>query len=136
MSDSLLDRYANRTANSEALPSEQLETADDLGAFGWLRGTRERAVMLELRHRGGEITAFNYAWLERAEFDPSAGITLRFGAKSIRLEGRNLNSEIRQNVRLFQGLLRQRVIWIQEADEPAIMEAGDQAVVIERIQIE
>ena len=48
-------------------------------AFGFLRGVRDRAIMLELRHRDGRISAVGYAWLSGAEFDPSAGITLSFG---------------------------------------------------------
>jgi hypothetical protein len=47
--------------------------AADLGAFGFLRGVRDRAVMLELRWKDGSVVAFAYAWLERAGFDPSEG---------------------------------------------------------------
>lgn len=109
------------------------ETPADLGAFGWLRGVRDRALMLELRRKDGSIVAFPYAWLERAEFDPSDGITLRFGPQKVKITGRNLNADARPNVRLFAGIVRHRVPWIQEADEPATMLAGKGAVVIEDI---
>jgi hypothetical protein len=46
--------------------------------FGWLRGIRDTAIMFDIRHRDGHITAFNYNVLDRAEFDPSEGITLKF----------------------------------------------------------
>lgn len=89
--------------------------------------------MLELRHRNGQITAFGYAWLERAEFNPSEGITLQFAGRSVRIAGRNLNSEVRPNLRLFAGIMRQRVPWIQEADGPTAMSATKGTVVIEEI---
>lgn len=111
------------------------ESQADLGAFGWLRGTHERAAMLELRRKDGSIMAFAYAWLERAEFDPSGGILLRFGMEKVRIIGRNLNAESRPNVRLFAGIVRHRVPWIQEADEPAAMEAGKRGTVIEQIAV-
>jgi hypothetical protein len=38
-------------------------------------------------------------------------------------------------VRLFNGILRHRVPWIQEADQPAIMRAAKDAIVIERIEV-
>ncbi len=57
------------------------------------------------------------AWLDLASFDPSEGITLGFGGRKVTIRGRNLQAEVRPNVRLFQALVRQRVPWLQEADE-------------------
>ena len=130
----LLDRHLPARS---MLPSrgESEELPADYGAFGWLRGTHERAAMLELRKKDGNIFAFAYAWLERAEFDPSAGILLKFGMEKVRITGRSLNGEIRPNVRLFSGIVRHRVPWIQEADQPAAMEAGRGATVIEAIEL-
>jgi hypothetical protein len=130
----LLDRHL---PSRSALPSrgESEEPPADYGAFGWLRGTHERAAMLELRKKDGGIVAFAYAWLERAEFDPSGGILLKFGMEKVRITGRNLNAESRPNVRLFSGIVRHRVPWIQEADRPATMEAGRGAVVVDGITV-
>jgi hypothetical protein len=137
MNESLLDKYVKPKHEPEsARQTEGTEITDDLGAFGWLRGVRERAVMLELRLRDGSVVALGYAWLHRAEFDPSAGITLHFGEKKVTIVGRSLNAERRPNVRLFAGIVRHRVPWIQEADEPELMEAAKRATVIESIQIE
>lgn len=135
MQDSVLVKYASakQPPASKPDPIADGELPDDLGAFGWLRGTREWAVMLELRKKDGGITAFAYAWLERAEFDPSEGILLRFGMEKVKITGRNLNGEARPNIRLFAGIVRHRVPWIQEADEPAAMAAGNRAVVVEAI---
>jgi hypothetical protein len=130
----LLDRHLpSRTL----LPSRdgEEETPDDLGAFGWLRGVRDRAIMLELRRKDGSAVALAYAWLERADFDPSQGITLKFGMEKVKITGRNLNAEARLNVRLFAGIVRHRVPWIQEADRPMTMAAGRDAVVIETISM-
>ena len=91
--------------------------------------------MLEVRHRDGHISAFNYATLDRAEFDPSEGITLHFGGKTVKIIGRNLNAEARPNVRLFNGLLRRRIPWIQVADEPTALKAPKDATVIEDVEV-
>jgi hypothetical protein len=36
---------------------------------------------------------------------------------------------------LFAGVLRHRVSWIQEADEPTAMEAPKEATVIEEVEV-
>lgn len=135
MQDSVLMRYAAAKQPPSGKPAliVDAEPPDDLGAFGWLRGTHERAAMLELRRKDGSIVAFAYAWLERAEFDPSEGILLRFGMEKVKITGRNLNCEARPNIRLFSGIVRHRVPWIQEADQPVAMEAGRGTVVVEDI---
>jgi hypothetical protein len=132
--EGVLDRYTSRVAGDNADQPEN-DTADDLGVFGWLRGVRDRAIMLELRHKDGKVQAFGYAWMERAEFDPSEGITLHFGGKTVRITGCNLNTPVRPNVRLFNGILRHRVPWVQEADGTAQFEAAKDAIVIETIDV-
>ena len=69
----------------------------------------------------------------RCGFDPSKGITLRFTGQAVQLVGRNLNREMRPHLKLFEGLVRHRIPWIQEADEPAAMTAAKHATVIERV---
>ena len=90
--------------------------------------------MLELRKKNGNIQAVGYAWLEQMDFDPSEGISLHVAGRTIRIKGRNLNAEIRPNVRLFQAMTRHRVPWIQEADEPTVMESGGKGMLIESIE--
>lgn len=130
MTDSLFQRLTHRGDHAEASDTEQL---DDLGVFGWLRGVRDRAVMLELRKKDGNILAVGYAWLDRLEFNPSQGIVLSLGGHKITIRGRDLNAEIRPNVRLFQGLCRHRVPWIQEADSAQFMESRGHGPLIEEI---
>lgn len=68
-------------------------------------------------------------WIERVEFNPTDGITLHVHGDKIHIKGRDLNSE----VRLFQGITRHRVAWIQESYRPRILKGGEQATVIEEI---
>jgi hypothetical protein len=136
MSYRILDRYATaRTSNGEASEQLEAEPADDLGVFGYLRGVRDRAIMLELRLKDGGSRALGYAWLDHAQFDPSEGITLSFAGRTVRITGRNLNCELRPNVRLFAGILRHRVPWIQEADGASAIEADDSTMVIDDLSI-
>jgi uncharacterized protein YlzI (FlbEa/FlbD family) len=136
MSDKILDRYLTRNTQPESdlqLVSDA-DGTEDLGAFGWMRGARDRAVMLELRKKNGNILAVGYGWIERIELDPSEGITLIAGGQRIKIKGRNLNGEVRPQMRLFQGITRHRVPWLQEADQPGSLQADKTATVIESLE--
>jgi hypothetical protein len=133
MPDDELERYAAKRPNGDASVGNGGDAVDDLGAFGWLRGVQERALMLEIRHKDGRITAKGYSWLQSAEFDPSGEITLNFSGEKITIAGRNLNAEARPNIRLFAGILRHRVPWIKEADGAAVIQAAKNEVVIEQV---
>jgi hypothetical protein len=91
--------------------------------------------MRELRPRDGNVTALGHAWLSKSVFDASDGITLHFGAETVKIVGRNLDSEVRPNVRLFAAIVRHRVSWIQEADGPTVLEAPRTATVIEGVEV-
>jgi hypothetical protein len=137
MSDRVLSKCLGRKDedDSEGIAADSgPDGTEDLGAFGWMRGQRDRAMMLELRKKTGEILAIGYGWIERMEFDPSKGITLYCGRQTIHIKGRNLNAEARPRVRLYQGLTRHRVPWMQEADRAADFRADEKAVVIETIE--
>jgi hypothetical protein len=138
MSDSVLDRFTRHlpkpTELTQRVSDSDSDELDDYGTFGWLRGVRERVPMLELRKANGDIRALGYAWLHQAEFDPSVGILLSFSTLQVRLRGRLLNAEVRPGVRLFQGILRHKVPYIQEADEATLMRSGSTDPVIERIE--
>ncbi len=117
MSGRILEGFIHRSGNGvpDATNGDQGEV-DDLGSFGWLRGIRDRALTLELRQRNGNIVAIPYHTIERFEFDPSEGIALTVTGQKVRLKGQNLNAEVRPAVRLFEGLTRYRVSWVQETD--------------------
>lgn len=135
MTDSILQKYTGRKPAEAELLNGVLDSdgLDDLGAFGLLRGIWDRAIMLEFRRKDGNSLALAYAWLESAAFDPSEGITLQLGNRKIRLIGRNLNQAGPHGLGLFTAITRHRVQWIQEADEPTILQATDSATLIERI---
>lgn len=132
----ILQRHFLRTSEPNAGGGDETEAegTDNLGSFGWLRGMRERAVMLELRKKDGNVLAVGYGWLEKAEFNPSEGITLTIAGQKIRIKGRNLNAEARSAVRLFEGITRHRVPWVQEAGEPESMESDGKTTLIEELE--
>lgn len=144
MADRLLDKYLGthgKDSPGAGSPGDDLagtsfdgESMDDLGCFGWLRGVRDRALMLEFRKKDGSIMAVSYGYLERAEFDPADGITLHVMGRTVRITGRNLNAEVRPNLRLFHGITRHRVPWVQEAGQLGTMAAEDKGVVVEKVE--
>lgn len=113
---------------------------DGCAVFGYLRGNKERAVMLELRLKNGNRCAFPYSWLGMASFDPSNGITLRFVGDVtyiVTVTGSRLNSPVNGSVTLFQhGLLRHRVLWLREMEKAEIAMATEESTTIDAIVIE
>lgn len=138
MNDNVLERYfTDRKVDHPHLAgvtAHEESDSHDLGCFGVLRGTSERSIMLEMRKRDGSVTAIGYAWLERIEFDPSEGIRLFAAGLEITVAGRNLNKEVRPNLRLFEALTRHRVPWLCEMGDSAILQAAETATLIESIQ--
>ena len=121
MSDTLLEKYTGRRLDEPPLQarldrSEDSDAFDNFGAFGWLRGVRERSVMIELRKKTGDILAVGYGWIDRIQFDPSDGISLQVSGQRILIRGQNLNAELRPHVRLFEGMTRHRVPWLAEQE--------------------
>lgn len=131
MSDSIIHRFVPKHDSSAANRNEDEIEQEDFECFGRLRGVRERALMLELRLKTGNIVSFGYPWLERIDYDPSFGIQLSFGRKQVRIVGVHLNSEVRGGVSLFTGLVRHRVPWIAEMNSAASLLASNTALVSE-----
>jgi hypothetical protein len=132
VTDRLLDKYTKRGDASSSATSD-LDDAENLGCFGWLRGVRDRAIMLELRKKDGSAMAFAYAWLERVECQPDLGLILHFPGRSVVLKGSGLNTETRPTVRLFDGIVRQRVAWIRESGGSEFLNTLGQPCLIESI---
>jgi hypothetical protein len=130
-----LQKYATRFGDgAEQGKESDAEGTEDLGAFGFLRGTSDRAEMLELRKKTGNIRAIGYGWIQKVDFDPSAGLTLYAGDETIRIKGRNLNAVARQQTSLLGGIIRHRVPWISESDQSAMLQADKSTVVVEAIE--
>jgi hypothetical protein len=136
MSDNVLQQFTGRLAKNPTNHTEDSDAADDCGSFGYLRGVRDRALFLELRRKDGNIIALGYAWLERVEYDASIGLILHFTGLKVKVAGRNLNAEVRPNLRLVDALCRHRVPWIKESEERDVILASKQSIVIEALHIE
>jgi hypothetical protein len=72
-------------------------------------------------------------WIERAKFYATDGITLHVHGDKIHIKGRNLNTHARPEIRLFQGIARHRVAWVQEVNRPGSMNGGELATIVEEI---
>lgn len=136
MNDSLVGRLMSRELGGNASVQEGEDESEiaDLGTFGFLRGSRERATMLELRKKDGNILAIAYGYIDKAEFNPSEGIILHHAGHKILIKGRNLNVEAMPKVKLFEAITRHRVPWIREASEPDRMSASMGTLVVESIE--
>jgi hypothetical protein len=133
--NSTIQKYASRFGEgSEAAPNPDAEEIDDLGAFGFLRGRTDRAEMLELRKKIGNIRAIPYGWIQKVDFDPSAGLTIYVGEEKIIIKGRNLNAVARQQTTLLGGIVRHRIPWIAESDQSSTLQADKDAIVVEMIR--
>lgn len=118
MSESTLENYLAAGSQTSRIRSRHanIEATEecDLMLMGWLRGLKDRASWLELRLNSGNRVAIPYNLIERMEYDPSTGIRLQLTDRTITLSGANLNAEIRPGMRLFEGLVRQRVTWLRD----------------------
>jgi hypothetical protein len=127
-------KFASRFGDTvDSLPVTDSE-CDDLGAYGFLRGTTDRSEMLELRKKTGNIRAIQYGWISKIDFDPSAGITLYAGDETIRITGRNLNRIRGDQTTLLGGIFRHRVPWVRESDQSSALQADKETVVVEKIE--
>jgi hypothetical protein len=130
-----VQKYASRFGEeAEQSAMSDMEGTENLGNYGFLRGARDTAEMLELRKRTGNIRAISFSWIQKVDYDPSSGITLFAGDEKIRIKGRNLNAIGRQQISLLGGIMRHRVPWISESDQSTTMQADKNAVVVEMIE--
>jgi hypothetical protein len=133
MSGSALKKYLG--GNGRGPGSDEIPDVDepDNSTYGWLRGIHDRAIMLELRRKTGDVKAVSYSAIFRVDYDRSDGITIFHGRDTIKLRGRNLNTESGTRS-LFEGITRHRVPYVQEANQSASLQADRSAVIIESIE--
>jgi hypothetical protein len=134
MDDNFIKKFADRHAASVPATELEEEATLDCGAFGWARGLRERCLMLQLRKANGNIRAISYALIDQLDFDPSVGITISAAGQRIVIKGRNLNAEVRPDVRLFDGLTRHRIPWLREATYQEGVKAAAASCVINAVE--
>lgn len=134
MDKSFLQKYAAPDPFDPAGGNVLDLEADDLGAYGYLRGIRDRCAMLELKKASGNCLAVGYNFIDRIELNLSLGITLSVSGRMIRIKGRNLNGAEGTSLRLFESLTRHKVPWIREVEQGEDIEAKQGACVIEAIE--
>jgi hypothetical protein len=98
-------------------------------AFSLVSADRQHKAMVEFRFLTGNTKALAYAYLAALDYDPSEGITMDFGGYEVHLRGRNLRP-------LFDGLVAQRVAWVQEMDDfQSQVHQAESATVVTRIEV-
>jgi opacity protein-like surface antigen len=129
----LIDARRNGTAATTAEPEEDSPEPDvemPGKCYSLVSSDRQRKLMLEFRFRTSDSTALAYTYLLGVYFNPSKGITLDFGGKSVQVTGRNLRP-------LYDAIVAQRVAWIREVESRhAEITAEDGAGVIKGIVVQ
>ena len=135
-----LQKNVHFAGHAEALKNETGAEEASAGAFGYLRGIKERASAVEFRFKSGNTMWFPYSLMGACRYDPSAGILLRFSGDLIYLvliRGSNLDQPINDgNMNLTSGgLQRHRVVWIREMSEEDIRSVGEAGPTIDSIEV-
>src|SRR5262249_13403170 len=83
--------------------------------------------------------SFPYGWLGPAQYNPSAGILIRFVGDLVYfvlIEGSNLNLLVNGAISLYdRGILRHRVTWVREMTRQELAKAGEGEVAAEGIRV-
>ena len=137
--NSLLEGLADRRSRP-ALKEAEESDAESCAAFGYLRGLREQALMLEVRFRNGNREWYPYGLLGPVRYNPSVGLLLRFTGDVVTLvliRGSNLDSLVHQGaINLTdRGIQRHRVLWVREMDEAELRGAPRGEPTIDRIEV-
>ena len=118
---------------------EDLEEESRCAAFGFLRGVRDRALALELRFQNGNTEFFPYSWLGPWQYNPSAGLLLKFTGDVVSLvliRGSNLDATVNQGaVSLPHGFQRHRITFVREMDEAETRKIGEAGPTIDGIEV-
>jgi hypothetical protein len=125
------DKLFQKTPLTPAAETSDQESVEDRGSYGVMRVMRDRATMIELRKKDGDIMAIPYAMIEKMRFNPNDGITIHALGNEIRIKGRHLNITDGTKLGLFNGLCRQRIAWVQE--NPRALGADHNTTLIESI---
>ena len=117
------------------------ETAEEEScpAFGYLRGTRDRALAIQFRLRDGNSEWYSYSLLASWRHNPSAGLLLKFTGDVITLvfiRGSNLDALVNQSTNLTdRGIQRHRISFVREMEEAELRQIGVTGPTIDRIDI-
>jgi hypothetical protein len=126
--------------HTEALRKETEAEEASAGAFGYLRGIKDRASAVEFRFKSGNTMWFPYSLMGACRYDPSAGVLLKFSADLIYvvlIRGSNLDIPINAgNMNLTAGgLQRHRVVWVREMSDEEIKKVAETGPTIDSIEV-
>ena len=109
-------------------PRHEPETQEAMDAYDKAHAISREALMLELRLASGKIVSFPYMSLREAMYSPEGIIEMKFDAKRVTAEGRNLH-------RLHESIIQHRQRFIQEGTDIERGLKDADAVHVERIVI-
>lgn len=112
-----VDKYMNKDGEEEAK-----------GQYTLKRENRGQALMLDLRLKTGDCSAFAYSYLISIRFDASGEMILSFSTHKVTIAGRNLRE-------IYNHLLRQRITSVTE-NESMFDDGGKDSIFIEKITVE
>jgi hypothetical protein len=132
-------------STQDRLPKKADNPAEDGGeeacaAFGYLRGSHERALAVEFRLRTGNREYYSYSHLSSWRFNPSVGLLLKFNDDVVTLvliRGSNVDAVVgNRSMNLTdRGFQRHKVLWVREMDEDELRRAGKGEPTIDRIEV-
>lgn len=134
MADDVLTRLTERFGAKPTTAEDENPVESDAGAFGFLRGARDRGLMLEFRLKDGRVCAYSYSLLDRLVYDPSDGLRLRFAGQEVHVTGRRLN-ERNSSISLVEAVIRHRATWIKEASRADGFAATASDILVDSIRL-
>jgi hypothetical protein len=111
-----------------ARPRHEPEVEESLDAFEEARARSREAFMLELRFKDGKVRNFDYSHLRESEFVAQDKIVLRFGAKEVTAQGKNLRS-------VYTSITEHRRRFIQEGTYEEEASKPQNAAHIDKIEV-
>ena len=126
----IVNKYLPKTEAPQDPVDADAEQVAPGNAYGFVRGGRERASMVEFRPGKGAWESLGYAWLERVQFQPAGQLRLVFvTGHRVLLTGRNLG-------RLRDLLTNHRLTWVQETDALQAQALDEDAAVVTAIHLQ
>ncbi len=126
----IVEKYLPKTDTVRDPSDVDAEQVAPGNAFGFVRGGRDRASMVEFRPGKGAWESLGYSWLERVQFRPAGELRLSFvTGHRVVLTGRNLG-------RLRDLLTSHRLTWVQEMDLLHAQTLDEDAAVVTSIHLQ
>lgn len=106
----LKEQLQKDKANMSAVPQPAYNEDEDLEIietefYGIDRSPSRRAVMLDLRLKGGEFVSLPYSYMTKIKFNPSESIELYISGNYVKITGRNMHD-------IYNQLCRHKVVFI------------------------